>query len=231
MKLVFTPNPNYIHKALVVAHEAAVLSRLQFERQVPFDANSGIWTYNPLGKVPVLVLDDGQCLYGGLVICEYLDSLATGPTGLFPTDHRRFPARRMMMTGDGLFDATTNMRVEGWRPPNERHQDYMLRERRKIMNCLDALERDAADEFANNIEANKSELHIGQVCVAGGISYLEHRDPVREHALVPGDAAFSWRAGHPRLARWYDSIQDRPSIAFRLQWFAETGEIKIVPRP
>jgi glutathione S-transferase len=64
MKLVFTPNPNYVHKVLVVAHEAGVLERLKFERQVPFDADTRIWDYNPLGKVPVLVMDDGESLYG-----------------------------------------------------------------------------------------------------------------------------------------------------------------------
>lgn len=80
MKLVFTPNPHYIHMVLVVAHEAGVLGRLQFERQVPFDADTRISDYNPLGKVPTLVLDDGRSLYGGLLICEYLESLAARPT-------------------------------------------------------------------------------------------------------------------------------------------------------
>ena len=224
MKLVLTPNPNYVHKVLVVAHEAGVVDRLQFERQVPFDADTRIWDYNPLGKVPVLVMDDGQSLYGGLVICEYLDSLAGRDTGLYPAGAARFPAQRMAMTGDGLFDATTNMRVEGWRPAGERHLDFMQRERRKIFNCLDQMERDAAG-FANN------GLHIGQVCIAGGLSYLLHRDPVREHALEPGDARFSWRDGRPNLSRWYESIQARPSIAFRLQWFPESREIRQVPAP
>ena len=100
----------------------------------------------------------------------------------------------------------------------------MQRERRKIFNCLDQMERDAA-AFTNN------GLHIGQVCFAGGLSYLAHRDPVREHALEPADAGFSWRAGRPNLSRWYESIQARPSIAFRLQWFPESREIREVPAP
>ena len=59
MKLVFTPNPQYIHKVLVTAHEASVLDKIEFERQVPFDQDTGIWRYNPLGKVPAFVMDDG----------------------------------------------------------------------------------------------------------------------------------------------------------------------------
>jgi glutathione S-transferase len=69
------------------------------------------------------------------------------------------------------------------------------------------------------------------VCFAGGLSYLAHRDPVREHALEPGDARFSWRDGRPNLSRWFESIQSRPPIAFRLQWFPESREIRQVPKP
>ena len=89
MKLVFTPNPQYIHKVVVAAHEAGVLDKLQLERQVPFDEDTEIWRYNPLGKVPAFEMDDGQPLYGGLVICEYLDSFnKTAP--LFPGDESRW---------------------------------------------------------------------------------------------------------------------------------------------
>jgi hypothetical protein len=41
MRLVFTPNPNYVHKVLVAAYQARILDRLAFERQVPFDADTG----------------------------------------------------------------------------------------------------------------------------------------------------------------------------------------------
>jgi len=34
--------------------------------------------YNPLGKIPALILDDGTVLYESKVICEYLDSLHDG---------------------------------------------------------------------------------------------------------------------------------------------------------
>jgi glutathione S-transferase len=209
MKLIFTPNPGYAHKVLVVAHEAGVLDRLEFERCVPFDEDTTVWNYNPFGKVPCLVLDDGEPLFGGLVICEYLDSLrVTGPS-LYPTGARRWPALRQMVLGDGLFDATTLMRVEGWRKPEERHLDYMLRERRKILNAIDRMEFEVPAFL-------REAFHIGHICMAGGLSYLELRNPVREHALAEGDAQFDWRASHPRLAAWYDSVQTRPSIEYRI---------------
>ncbi len=224
MRLVFTPNPNYIHKVLVVAHEAGIDARLEFERQVPFDDDTAIWRSNPLGKVPTLVLDDGSSLYGGQLICEYLDSLRTAGTSLFPTGASGWLARRQFCTGDGLFDATTNLRVEGWRPAAQRSEEAMRREPRKILGALAQMELDA-QAFA------AGPLHIGQVGFAGGLSYLEHRNPVREHRLEPGDAQFEWRAGRPALAAWYQSIQCRPSIRFRLEWDPATRTVRPAPAP
>lgn len=211
MKLVFTPNPQYIHKVLVVACESAVLDRLTFERSVPFDEDTTIWAFNPLGKVPCLILDNGEPLFGGLVICEYLDSLAKSGRSVFPKDEARWPALRQAMLGEGMFDATTNMRVEGWRKSGERHLDYMLRERRKIVNALDRMEHEAQD-FAD------LPFHIGHICMAGGISYLELRNPIQEHDMAPGDHNFEWRQGRPQLAAWYEKIWARPSMQYRYEW-------------
>ncbi len=209
MKLVYTPNPDYVHKALVVAFEAGVLDRLQLVRSLPFDDDTTIWQHNPLGKVPCLILDDGQPLPGGLAICEYLDSLSDNGRSLFPAGAARWPALGLAMLGEGLFDATTLMRVEGWRPAPERHLDALRRERRKVMNALDAMEREAAG-FASQ------PFHIGHVCMAGGLSYLELRNPVRELDLEAGDAGFEWRERCPALASWFVAVLGRPSIRHRI---------------
>ena len=208
MKLIFTPNPNYIHKALVTAHEAGVLDRLELERQVPFNEGTEIWRYNPLGKVPAFLRDDGTPLFGGLVICEYLDSFNT-TAPLFPKDETRWTALRQMITGDGVFDATTLIRVESWRDKETWHIDYMLRERRKVFGALDMLEGDAKS-FSPDV------FHIGHVCIAGGLSYLNLRNPIRDADLEPGDADWDWRAGRPALSAWFDEIVKRPSLAHKV---------------
>jgi glutathione S-transferase len=208
MRLIYTPNPEYIHKVLVVAHEAGVLDQLEFERQVPFNDDTTIHHQNPLGKVPAMVLDNGEALYGGLVICEYLDSLSTTGHRIFPQDEQRWTALRQMVLGDGMFDATTNMRVESWRGPEGWHKDYLTRERAKILRCLQQMDKDAIS-FSDN------DFHIGHVCFAGGLSYLDLRNPIRDVALEPGDAEFTWQDRWPTLASWYKSILERPSVAHR----------------
>lgn len=209
MKLVFTPNPAYVHKVLVVAHERGVFDRLEPVRSVPFDEDTSVWRYNPLGKVPCLIMDDGQPLFGGLVICEYLDSIGVAGRPLYPTGAARWAALRQAALGEGMFDATTLIRVESWRTREQWHLDYMLRERRKIINALDRMELEAAD-------FREAPFHIGHVCMAGGLSYLELRNPIRDCALEAGDADFEWRDGRPNLAAWFDEALTRPSVQRRV---------------
>ncbi|MFL2771671.1 MAG: glutathione S-transferase N-terminal domain-containing protein [Rhodospirillaceae bacterium] len=207
MKLIFTPNPQYIHKVLVTAYEGGIIERLEFERTRPFDGDL-IWDYHPMGKVPALIMDNGDPLYGGLVICEYLDSLSITGKNVFPQGDTRWPALRQMVLGDGMFDATTLLRVEGWRDKIDWNMDYMLRERRKIIGCLDRMNAEVC-------QFKKIDFHIGHICMAGGLSYLDLRNPIREHVIVDGDDTFDWRDSREELATWYDAILQRPSLKWR----------------
>lgn len=206
MKLIFSGN-DYIHKVLVVAHEAGVLDRLEFVVNNPIDERAIIWDYNPLGRHPVLVLDDGTVLYAGLLSCEYLDSLSRGKR-LFPQDATRWKALTQMVLGDGMFDAVSVLSVQALRPPEQRAHADNLRNRRRIHECLTVMERDAA-------HFKDGDFHIGHVCFAGGLSFLELHNPLRRLGLDPADATFDWRVGHPALVRWYDAVIQRPSLKLR----------------
>jgi glutathione S-transferase len=72
MKLIGTPTSPYTRKVRVVLAE----KRIDYEFVVdsPNDAATQVPTYNPLGKVPVLVTDDGANIFDSRVIVEYLDS-------------------------------------------------------------------------------------------------------------------------------------------------------------
>ena len=200
MKLLFSPNPQYIHKVLVVAHETGLLNRLDLENAAPFDQETTIWEYNPLGKVPCLILDNGKSLFGGLLICEYLDSLSIADHQMFPKGDNRWSALRQATLGEGMFDAISGL-------PG-RTPDYRLRERKRILNCLDSMEKEAPN-------LSKTQFHIGHVCVASALSYLSFRKPLQEHAMVEGDVHFDWRGGRRSLSDWYDSLQGRPSIIYK----------------
>jgi glutathione S-transferase len=206
MKLLFSGN-DYIHKVLVVAHEAGVLDQLEFVVNNPVGADEIIWDYSPLGKHPVLVLDDGLTLFSGLLACEYLDSLGPGPH-LFPRDETRWRALTEMVLGDGLFDAVSALSIDALKPPAHRVADTMMRNRRRIIGALDEMEA-AARQFAENA------FHIGHICFAGGLSFLDLRRPMQKLLIDETDATFDWRVVRPHLHQWYDAVIERPSLKLR----------------
>jgi|APSaa5957512535_1039671.scaffolds.fasta_scaffold62639_2 glutathione S-transferase len=205
MKLLFSGN-DYIHKVLVVAHEAGVLGQLEFIVNNPVGTDEIIWGYTPLGKHPVLVLDDDLTLFSGLLACEYLDSL--GQSHLFPRDETRWRALTEMALGDGLFDAVSALSIDALKPPADRVASAMMRNRRRILGALDEMEK-ATKRFS------RETFHIGHICFADGLSFLDLRQPLQKLLIDEVDATFDWRLGRPHLHAWYDTVIGRPSLKLR----------------
>lgn len=207
MKLRFTPNPNYIHKVLVAAHEAGLTERLEYLRTGPYDADGDLWRDNPLSKVPTLVLEDGEALYGGPVICEYFDSLHDGPKMFPPEGRARFVALRQMVLGEGVFEAAVALDRESRRADGVHRADDVARLWLKVVRGVDRMEHEAA---------RYSGFHIGHVCTAGALSRLDYRVPAFGALLEGIDPAWEWRDGHPKLAAWYERLLERPSLRFNI---------------
>ena len=55
------------------------------------------------------------------------------------------------------------------------------------------------------------------MCIAGGLSYLNLRNPIRDAVIEPGDDDWDWRAGRPTLSAWFDEILKRPSVAHKVE--------------
>ena len=65
-----TPSP-YARKVRSALPERQVSFELVTE--VPRNAGASAPQYNPLGKIPVLILDDGECYFESRFILEYLE--------------------------------------------------------------------------------------------------------------------------------------------------------------
>lgn len=74
MKLIGSLTSPYVRKVRIVMAEKKLDYRLELENV--WSADTQIQTYNPLGKVPCLVMEDGGALFDSRVIVEYLDTLS-----------------------------------------------------------------------------------------------------------------------------------------------------------
>jgi len=108
LKLIGSSASPFARKARIVAAEKRI--EFTWEIQNPWAADSTVADLNPLGKVPVLVLEDGTALYDSRVICEFLDGVS--PIGkLIPAGNReRIEVRRWEALADGVVDAGSSGR-------------------------------------------------------------------------------------------------------------------------
>jgi glutathione S-transferase len=196
MKLIGSlPRPS-TRKARIVAAEKRI--EYVWEAQNVWAPENPVPDYNPLGKVPVLVLDDGTTLYDSRVICEFLDSVS--PIGkLLPADNReRIEVRRWEALADGVLDAGVLARLEGQRAAGERSQAWIDRQMGKVARGLDAMDiQIGARQWCHGNGFTLADIAVG-VCVG----WLDFRFPHLE-----------WRKDRPNLARLAVKLAERPSFA------------------
>jgi glutathione S-transferase len=173
-----------LHNQLTVIHHETSPTR----------RNEAVFALNPLGKVPVLICDDGTVLFDSNVICEYLDGLHTRDRliPLYPA--ARFDALKMQALAQGIADAGIAVRWETERRPAGLRWPIMREgQTRKVVAACDFLERQMG-------RAETREVNIGDIALATALSWVEFR------------AIYDFRQDRPHLARWYDSLSARPSM-------------------
>ena len=194
MKLLYQTHSPYARKTLVAAHEIGLADRLNVihHETSPVVRNSDVFALNPLGKVPVLICDDGTVLFDSNVICEYLDDLHDGRK-LIPSDSsRRYIALRNQAIATGIADAGIAVRWETERrPAATRWEPLREGQLQKIIAACDFLEE--------NLE-QKAAPDIGDIALATALSWIEFR---QVHAF---------QEARPRLASWYARFCERESM-------------------
>ncbi|UMX79583.1 glutathione S-transferase N-terminal domain-containing protein [Klebsiella pneumoniae] len=60
---------------------------LRFCQRIPLQRKQRCGAYNPLGKVPALVTDDGECWFDSQSFARYLELLGVAPP-MIPADPR-----------------------------------------------------------------------------------------------------------------------------------------------
>ena len=140
MKLIASLTSPFARKVRVVLAEKKIDCPLELD--MPWEAGSRVAEFNPLGKVPVLLLDDGSTLFDSRVIVEYLDSISP-VARLFPQERRQLiEARRWEALADGICDAAANIVIEQRRPPALQSADWINRQHDKVIRGLAALAHD-----------------------------------------------------------------------------------------
>lgn len=196
MRLIGTPTSPYTRKARVVLAEKRI--DYEFVIDSPHEAASRVPQYNPLGKVPVLIIDDGTTLFDSRVIVEYLDSAS--PVGrLIPEDTRhRIQVRRWEALADGCTDAAVAVVMEKRRSnPAQQSPGWIARQHGKIERALKAM----SDELGTRNWCGGEQYNLADIAVGCCLGFLDLRLP-----------DLDWRKGYPNLVKLADKLAARPSF-------------------
>ncbi|SEC33077.1 Glutathione S-transferase [Rhizobiales bacterium GAS191] len=194
MKLLSQTHSPYARKVLVMAHELGIAGQLEVvhHETSPTRRNDTVFASNPLGKVPVLICDDGLNLFDSIVICEYLDGLHEGKRLVPASGRERLLALRLQALAQGLIEAGIAIRWEVERRPSElRWKVQADGQTEKLLASYDFLEREV------DLDGT---LDIGKIALATALSWIEFRN-------LP-----SFTEGRSRLTSWYDAFARRPSM-------------------
>lgn len=149
---------------------------------------------NPLGKIPVLLLDDGESVFDSRVITQYLNRVSG--SALFPRNAaKRLEAERLEALADGICDCLlAHVYERRFHPVEKVHEPWLELQWSKVARALDQLEA-APPKLPRKI-------HAGHMALRACLGYLALRFEGK------------WERGHAKLRRWAKRFDEKfPDLA------------------
>jgi len=189
MMLRASPMSPFARKARMAILHLRLSDKIEIVKADPMNPDDVLRRDNPLGKIPVLVSDDGNAIFDSRVILEYLDHVAGG--GVIIPDG--WPARLDVLTTQALCDGIMDACIlivyeERHRPAAIRHPPWLDYQRGKVVRGLTALASKPPDP---------ARFNVGTIAAACMLGYLDTRRQV------------DWRKDFAALVPWLDEFRAR----------------------
>ena len=197
MTLYHSPLSPFVRKVMVFLHETGQIDRVAVKtiNLSPVSPDADLNRDNPVGKIPALVLDNGNVLHDSRVILEYLDLQHVGNPLIPREGSARWQRLTLASQADAIMDAAVLTRYERFlRPVEKQWDDWLQAQEEKIRRGLADLEAAHMAELASVFDV----AAIGTACALG---YIDLRMP-----------DFGWREQLPKLAAWYAEVSQRESM-------------------
>jgi glutathione S-transferase len=196
MKLIASLTSPYARKVRIALAEKKI--EYDLIEESPWTGETTVSSYNPLGKVPVFVLDDGTTLFDSRVIVEYLDTVSPVSRLIPEPSRQRIGVRRWEALADGICDAAVAIALENKRAAGKQDRHWLERQRHKVDLGLQELARELGEKAWCNGEG----YSLADIATGCALGYLDLRH-----------AAIDWRAAYPNLVKLADKLSKRASFA------------------
>jgi glutathione S-transferase len=196
MKLIASLTSPYARKVRIALAEKKI--EYDLIEESPWKAETTVPNYNPLGKVPVFVLDDGTTLFDSRVIVDYLYTMSPVSRLIPEPNRQRIVVKRWEALADGICDAAVAIVLENKRATRQQSKDWLDRQRRKVDLGL----KELASELGDKTWCNGEAYSLADIATGCALGYLDLRH-----------AAIDWRAAYPNLVKLAVRLAKRPSFA------------------
>lgn len=197
LTLLYTVNSPYARKVRIVASEKHI--ELNQQSVVLAEPDNAARQYNPLGKVPVLILPNQEAIYDSPVIAEYLEKKSP-VANLIPVDNEvRVQVKRWEALADGICDAAVAVMLETRRAEEKQDETVIAKQKEKVTNGLAAFETALSGQewLVNN------KYSLADIALACAVGYVGLRF----------DAEIDMEGQYPNLFAFYQKLLARPIYA------------------
>ncbi len=197
MKLLGSVTSPFVRKIRIQLQEKEI--PYEFVLENVWGQDTRIAEYNPLGKVPCLILDGGQTVFDSLVISGMLEyMMPTVP--LLPTDpNARALARTLEALGQGMSEAAVDILFEQrFHEPAQVSQVWIDRQMQKIHQSLAWLSRQIKNTPGTYLA---DQFSLADISVGCALLYIDFRMP-----------ELNWRQQYPELNAYAEQLACRPSF-------------------
>lgn len=195
MKLIGSHTSPFVRKVRIVLAEKKM--DYEFVIDLPSQEGSKVASVNPLGRIPVLLLDADTPLYDSRVIVEHIDNV-TPNSKLFPAPNReRTEIKRWEALADGVCDAAVLAVQESRRPKEEQSAPWISRQRDTIQRSLKVMDQQLGEKSF----CMGTHFSLADIAVGTALGYLCFRFP-----------DIAWQENHPNLNKLYEKLSLRQSF-------------------
>lgn len=189
MKLFYSVTSPYSRKVLLTAWSLGFRDDVGLILGSSLDPDTDLPAYNPLGKVPALVLETGETVFDSPLIVEYFLKLA----GVERSADAIYRQLQVQAAADGIMDAAVNMVMDSRKPDSKPSAFWQDRWEKAIIRSVAYIEE--------TLLAELDSWQFGSIGTACALDYLCFRL-----------SELDWRTAAPKLAVWFDDIIAREDL-------------------
>ena len=194
------PSP-FGRKVAIALIEKGIEYRVQYD--VPWGDQTCTPEYSPLEQLPILIEENGNCIYDSVYILEWLERRFPSPP-LLPADtDALLESKLRQLLGERLMEVFQAIIMEHHRP--DPSGPWIERQERKVRGVLAEIDRMVEQRFVSDDKP----IDHGDIAIATTLLLCEFLVPA---GLCPDLPILRWRGSYPNVTRYVSALEKRPSF-------------------